>query len=80
MITLGLYGAFDWRADKSFDEFGELTWCHDAGATLFVNGKHVCSISEERLSRIKHDGNFPIRSIGYCMDVGGITLDDVDLK
>jgi carbamoyltransferase len=79
MIILGLYGSFDWQANKSFNEFGEPTWCHDAGATLFIDGKHICSVSEERLSRIKHDGNFPIRSIGYCMDVGEITLNDVDL-
>jgi carbamoyltransferase len=79
MITLGVYGSFDWRADKSFNEFGEPTWCHDAGATLFINGKHICSISEERLSRLKHDGNFPIRSIEYCMRSGNISLEDVDI-
>lgn len=79
MITLGLYGSFDWRADKSVNEQGEPTWCHDAGATLFVNGKHICSISEERLTRKKHDGNFPQNSIDYCLSAGNISGEDVDL-
>ena len=79
MITIGLYGSFDWEADKSFNEHYAHTWCHDAGATLFVNGKHVCSISEERLTRKKHDGNFPQKSIDYCMSTANISEEDVNL-
>ena len=45
----------------------------------FVDGKHVCSISEERLTRRKHDGNYPINSIDYCLSAGNITAEDVDL-
>jgi carbamoyltransferase len=78
MIILGLYGAFDWEANKSFDVHNDLTWVHDSGATLFINGKHISSISEERLTRIKHDGNFPINSIDYCLKEGNISYDDVD--
>jgi carbamoyltransferase len=79
MITIGIYGAFDWEAHKSFDQNGEPTWCHDAGATLFVNGKHICSISEERLTRRKHDGNYPINSVEYCLSSANISSEDVDL-
>lgn len=79
MVTIGIYGSFDWEAHKSFDKNGESTWCHDAGATLFINGEHVCSISEERLTRRKHDGNYPINSIDYCLSFGNITAEDVDL-
>lgn len=78
MITLGIYGSFDWEAHKSFDQNEESTWCHDAGATLFVNGKHICSISEERLTRRKHDGNYPINSIDYCLSSANIAEEDVD--
>jgi len=78
MIILGVYGAFDWRADKSFNEYGEPTWCHDAGATLFIDGNLVSSIAEERLTRKKHDGNFPINSINYCLGEGNISGKDVD--
>jgi carbamoyltransferase len=78
MIILGIYGSFDWIADKSFNEYGEMTWCHDSGATLFINGNLVSSIAEERLTRLKHDGNFPINSINYCLGEGNISGEDVD--
>jgi predicted NodU family carbamoyl transferase len=74
MNILGLYGAIDWDANKSYDPVTQdKTWVHDSGATLLIDGNHICSISEERLSRIKYDGNFPIKSIEYCLSVGNIT-------
>ncbi len=79
MITLGLYGSFDWQADKSFNAEGRHTWVHDSGATLFIDGKHITSISEERLTRKKHDGNFPANAIEYCLSTAGITAKDVNL-
>lgn len=78
MNIIGLYGAFDWDANNSADGCGEQTWVHDSGATLFMNGSHVASISEERLSRIKHDGNFPLKSIEYCLKIGGILPEDIE--
>lgn len=79
MIILGIYGAFNWDANKSFDEYGNSTWTHDSGSTLLIDGKHICSISEERLTRTKHDGNFPINSITYCLGTGNISYEDVDI-
>ena len=78
MNILGIYGSFDWEANKSFDIHDEVTWVHDSGATLFVRGNHICSISEERLTRIKNDGNFPIQSIDYCLKEANITHEDID--
>lgn len=78
MNILGLYGAFDWEANKSFDEHNDFTWVHDSGATLFINQQHICSISEERLTRIKNDGNFPIHSIDYCLKEANISYEDID--
>ena len=69
MNVLGIYGGFNWNANHSFED-GEIftktyrhTWLHASGATLFKNENHVTSISEERLSRIKYDGNYPQKSI-----------------
>ena len=78
MNILGIYGAFNWEANKSFDEHKDLTWVHDSGATLFINHQHICSISEERLTRIKNDGNFPINSIEYCLKEGDVSYEDID--
>jgi len=80
MNILGLYGAINWNANLSYDpETQNQTWVHDAGATLLINGNHICSISEERLTRIKYDGNFPIKSIDYCLSIGNIIPQDIDL-
>jgi len=32
---------------------------HDSGAALIKDGNIVCAVQEERISRIKHDANFP---------------------
>lgn len=80
MNILGLYGAINWNANHSYDPVTQdQTWVHDAGVTLLINGNHICSISEERLTRIKYDGNFPVKSIEYCLSVGNITPQDIDL-
>ncbi len=71
MNVLGLYGALDWDSRED--------WVHDSGATLIKNGKHVCSISEERLSRLKYDGDYPEKSINYCLSVGGLDKSDIDI-
>lgn len=78
MNILGLYGAFDWEANKSRNEIDHESWVHDSGTTLFINGNHIASISEERLTRIKHEGNFPQKSIKYCLDIGNINKEDID--
>lgn len=56
---------------------------HDKGAVLIINGKIVVGISEERLSRIKHDKpwdhNIPLNSINYCLDYAKLTYNDVDI-
>jgi len=57
---------------------------HDKGAVIIENGKVVIGITQERLSRIKHDGAYqggilPVESINYCLNNLGITYSDIDL-
>jgi len=73
MNVLGILGAFYWDANEIEK------WVHDAGASLFLNGNHICSISEERLSKVKYDGNYPAKAISYCLDTGNILPKDIDL-
>jgi carbamoyltransferase len=82
MNIIGLYGAYEW--DGNIQHHPNIiprqrTYMHDAGATIFKDGKHVCSILEERLSRIKYDGNFPTHSIEYCLDYSGLTSEQIDI-
>ena len=56
---------------------------HDKGAVIIENGKVVVGITQERLSRIKHDGAYqggviPFESINYCLSSMGITHRDID--
>ena len=82
MNIVGLYGAFDWNANlehaQSEDDVKGEHWSHDAGCSLFIDGKHICSLNEERLSKIKYDGDFPRKSIKVCLEQGGIDSDEVD--
>ena len=43
MIILGVYGAFDWDGNKSKTFYGDPSWTHDSGTTLFVIGNYVVS-------------------------------------
>lgn len=56
---------------------------HDKGAVIIENGKVVVGITEERLSRVKHDGAhqggiIPFDSINYCLNAIGITYKEID--
>lgn len=80
MNILGIFGAIDWNSHEAFDKkTGSYSAVHDSGSTLFINGKLVSSILEERLTRYKGEGNFPYKSIDYCLSMGGIKHEDVDV-
>src|SRR3989454_8956068 len=51
---------------------------HDSAAVLLRDGHIVGAAQEERFTRKKHDPSFPRNAIGYCLQAGGIRLDDVD--
>lgn len=50
----------------------------DASAAIVVDGSLVAAAEEERFSRIKHVGGFPIHAIQYCLEAAGATIGDVD--
>jgi len=51
---------------------------HNASAALLIDGKLVCSIAEERLTRVKHEYGFPGQAIETVLNTAGITIADVD--
>jgi carbamoyltransferase len=51
---------------------------HDSAAVLLVDGEVVAGAAEERFSRKKHTGDFPISAIQYCLAAAGIKANDVD--
>ena len=51
---------------------------HDSAAALFIDGKLAAAAAEERFSRKKHTGDFPIGAISYCLNEGGVAISEVD--
>ncbi len=51
---------------------------HDSAAALVVDGEFVFGVAEERLSRRKHTGDFPVGAIRACLDWAGLDPEDVD--
>lgn len=51
---------------------------HDSAATLVIGGKVIAAAQEERFTRKKHTPDFPINAIKYCLEEGGLTIDELD--
>ncbi len=51
---------------------------HDASASIIVNNKIEACAQEERFTRIKHTPDFPINAIKYCLEVTGLTINEID--
>ena len=50
----------------------------DSSACIVIDGKIVVAIEEERLLRIKHWAGFPEMSIRSCLNLAGLTINDID--
>ncbi len=50
---------------------------HDSAAALIKDAQVICAAEEERFTRIKHDNQFPLKSIQFCLDKAGISVDDI---
>ena len=50
---------------------------HDSAAALIKDGVVISAIQEERLSRIKHDQNFPTNAINKILEINNISLDEI---
>lgn len=51
---------------------------HDSAAALICDGKIISAAQEERFTRIKHDHNFPLNAVKYCLAEGGVGKSDLD--
>jgi carbamoyltransferase len=56
---------------------GLSAYSHDSAACLVGNGRVIAAVEEERLSRIKHTGDFPRFSANFCVQKGGIGFLDL---
>ncbi len=51
---------------------------HDSAATLICDGEIIAAAQEERFTRIKHDHNFPLNAVKYCLAEGGVGKTELD--
>ncbi len=50
----------------------------DSSACLVIDGKLVAAAEEERFRRIKHWAGLPTEAVRYCLQAGGVALEEVD--
>jgi carbamoyltransferase len=50
----------------------------DSSAAIFVDGKMIAAIEEERFRRVKHWAGFPSMAIEFCLKEACVSLKDVD--
>jgi len=51
---------------------------HDSAAALVVDGQVVAAAQEERFTRKKHDHEFPVHAIQYCLEEAGLKPEQLD--
>lgn len=51
---------------------------HDGGAAIVVDGKIVCSISEERLNRQRYSHGY-LQSFFYCLNAANLAISEISL-
>jgi carbamoyltransferase len=51
---------------------------HDSAAALVEDREIIAAAQEERFTRKKHDSGFPGNAFAYCLQEGGVKLDEVD--
>jgi carbamoyltransferase len=57
---------------------GISAYFHDSAAALICKGKIIAAAQEERFTRIKNDSSFPKNAISFCLQFGGLGLEDID--
>ncbi len=51
---------------------------HDSACALIRNGRIICAIQEERITRKKNDNSFPINALIECLNYSNVMSKDID--
>ena len=57
---------------------GISSFFHDSAAALIDGPNVVAAAEEERFTRVKHDNSFPINSIKFVLNMGNLSIHDID--
>ena len=58
---------------------GISSYYHDSAACILKDGEIIAAAQEERFTRKKHDQNFPINAIKFCLKDAGISSSDLEI-
>ena len=51
----------------------------DSAAALIIDGEIIAAAEEERFTRKKHTGDFPVNAIQYCLSAGKVSVGEIDI-
>jgi carbamoyltransferase len=51
---------------------------HDSAAVIIEDGVIIAAAQEERFTRKKHDPGFPTNAVKFCLQYGGVKIDQLD--
>ena len=51
---------------------------HDSAAALVVDGRIAAAAQEERFTRRKHDSDYPVNAIRWCLEDAGLAPEELD--
>lgn len=57
---------------------GISAYYHDSAACLIIDGEIIAAAQEERFTRNKHDSDFPVNAIKYCLNQANIRPNNID--
>ena len=57
---------------------GVSAFYHDSAACLVRDGEIFAAAQEERFTREKHDSNFPVNAVEFCLKEAGISPEEID--
>jgi carbamoyltransferase len=52
---------------------------HESACCLLQDGRIVAAAEEERFTRVKHDPRLPVHAFRFCLQAGGIGIDEIDV-
>jgi len=52
---------------------------HESACCLLRDGRVVAAAEEERFTRVKHDPRLPVQAFRFCLQAGGIGIDEIDV-
>lgn len=52
---------------------------HESACCLLQDGRVVAAAEEERFTRVKHDPRLPVHAFRFCLQAGGIGIDEIDV-